>query len=66
MRIDQLMHVIAAAANVVGEDQFVVVGSQAILGSHPDAPGLGVRARGVERQTRRGRRVAQTRRGDAD
>lgn len=38
MRLDQLLHVVAAAANVVGEDRIVVVGSQAILGSHPDAP----------------------------
>ena len=29
---------IAAAANVTGEDEFVVIGSQAILGSYPDAP----------------------------
>lgn len=33
-----LEHVVAAAANVVGEDEFVVIGSQAILGPHPDAP----------------------------
>ena len=32
-------HVVAAAANILNEDEFVVVGSQAILGSHPDAPG---------------------------
>ena len=38
MRIDQLEHVVGAAANVVEEDEFVVVGSQAILGTHPDAP----------------------------
>jgi len=31
-------HVIAAAANIVGEDAFVVIGSQAILGPFPDAP----------------------------
>lgn len=31
-------HLIAAAANVVGEDEFVVIGSQAILGSLQDAP----------------------------
>lgn len=29
---------IAAAANVSAEDEFVVVGSQAVLGSFPDAP----------------------------
>ncbi len=38
MRLDQLMHVVGAAANVVGETEFVVVSSQAILGSHPNAP----------------------------
>ena len=38
MRRQDLEHVIAAAANVTGEDEFVVVGSQAILGSHPAAP----------------------------
>jgi hypothetical protein len=31
-------HVIAAAANVSEEDEFVVVGSQAVLGPYPDAP----------------------------
>jgi hypothetical protein len=29
---------VAAAANVLGEDAFVVLGSQAILGPHPNAP----------------------------
>jgi uncharacterized nucleotidyltransferase DUF6036 len=38
MQRDQLEHVIGAAANVLGEDDFVVIGSQAILGPHPDAP----------------------------
>lgn len=38
MRLEQLMHIVGAAANVVGERSFVVIGSQAILGSHPDAP----------------------------
>ena len=31
-------HVVASAAIVIGEDEFVVIGSQAILGPHPDAP----------------------------
>jgi len=31
-------HVVAAAANVVGADDFVIIGSQAILGPYPDAP----------------------------
>lgn len=38
MRLDQLMHVVGAAANVTGEREFVVIGSQAILGTDPDAP----------------------------
>jgi hypothetical protein len=38
MQRDQLEHVISAAATVVKEDDFVVIGSQAILGSYPDAP----------------------------
>jgi hypothetical protein len=38
MRRAELEHVIAAAAQITREEEFVVVGSQAILGSHPDAP----------------------------
>lgn len=38
MRLNEFEHVIAAAANVVDEDEFVVIGSQAILGSCPDSP----------------------------
>lgn len=38
MKRQDLEHVIAAAANIVAEDEFVVIGSQAILGSYPDAP----------------------------
>lgn len=38
MRREEFEHVIAAAANVTGQDEFVVIGSQAILGTHPDAP----------------------------
>jgi hypothetical protein len=32
--------VVAAAANVTGQDEFVVIGSQAILGSVDDPPAL--------------------------
>jgi hypothetical protein len=35
----QLEHVVRAAADVVEEEDIVVVGSQAILGAWPDAPG---------------------------
>ena len=38
MRRADLEHVIRAAAAITGEDELVVVGSQAILGPHPDAP----------------------------
>lgn len=38
MNVEQLRHVLRAAAAVTGEKVFVVIGSQAILGSHPDAP----------------------------
>jgi hypothetical protein len=39
VRREHFEHVVAAAANIVGEDDFVVIGSQAILGTYPDAPG---------------------------
>ncbi|MGH2969778.1 MAG: DUF6036 family nucleotidyltransferase, partial [Solirubrobacteraceae bacterium] len=38
MRRVDFEHVIGAAANATGEDEFVVIGSQAILGPFPDAP----------------------------
>jgi hypothetical protein len=38
VRREDFEHVIGAAANVAGEDEFVVIGSQAVLGPHPDAP----------------------------
>ena len=38
MRRKDFEHVLAAAANVIETDEFVVIGSQAILGSFPDAP----------------------------
>jgi len=34
----QLEHVIRAAATIAGDREIVVIGSQAILGRHPDAP----------------------------
>ena len=37
MRIEQLEHLIRAAAEITG-DEIVVIGSQAILGALPDAP----------------------------
>jgi hypothetical protein len=38
MRREDLHHLVAAAAQIVSETEFVVVGSQAILASYPDAP----------------------------
>jgi len=38
MNAEQLRHILRAAATVTGEKVFVVIGSQAILGSYPDAP----------------------------
>jgi hypothetical protein len=38
MNAEQLRHILRAAAAITGERVFVVIGSQAILGSHPDAP----------------------------
>jgi hypothetical protein len=38
MRREELEHVVSAAAVVSGEAEFIVIGSQAILGAHPDAP----------------------------
>lgn len=38
MRREDFEHVIAAAADVAGENEIVVIGSQAILGTYPDAP----------------------------
>ncbi|HEX7668935.1 MAG TPA: hypothetical protein VF395_05105 [Polyangiaceae bacterium] len=38
MKRTQLEHVIRAAADVSDDDEIVVIGSQSILGRHPDAP----------------------------
>ena len=39
MQRPQLEHVIRAAAGITGASEIVVVGSQAVLGQFPDAPG---------------------------
>lgn len=39
MRRQHLEHLIRAAADLTGDTDFVIVGSQAILGTYPDAPG---------------------------
>lgn len=38
MTAEQLRHLLRAAASITGEREFIVIGSQALLGSHPDAP----------------------------
>lgn len=38
MRRKEFEHVIAAAAAVTGQDEIVVIGSQAVLGTDPDPP----------------------------
>lgn len=38
MNAEQLRHLLRAAASITGEKVFVVIGSQAVLASHPDAP----------------------------
>jgi hypothetical protein len=38
LRLEDFEHVLAAAAEVTGQDEFVVVGSQAILGSFAQPP----------------------------
>jgi hypothetical protein len=38
VRRQDLEHIIRAAADVTGDREIVVIGSQAILGQHPDAP----------------------------
>lgn len=40
MRRAELEHVIRAAATVTGDEEIVVIGSQAILGQFPEAPAL--------------------------
>jgi hypothetical protein len=47
MRRDQLEHVIRASAAIADDNEIVVVGSQAILGSYPDAPAELRRAAGA-------------------
>lgn len=38
MRRDELEHLIRASAHVADDENIVIVGSQAVLGEHPDAP----------------------------
>ncbi len=38
MRRADLEHIIRASADISDDDEIIVIGSQAILGQHPDAP----------------------------
>jgi hypothetical protein len=38
MKRHELEHIVRAAADIADDDEIVVIGSQAILGEHPDAP----------------------------
>jgi hypothetical protein len=38
MRRPQLEHIIRAAAGITGAQEFIIIGSQAVLGQFPDAP----------------------------
>lgn len=38
MKFEHLCHLVRAASAITGETEFVVIGSQSILGSWPDAP----------------------------
>jgi hypothetical protein len=53
VRRQDLDHLVAAAARIVGEAEFVIVGSQAILGSYPDAPASLLRSQEADMYPRR-------------
>ncbi len=38
MKRQELEHIVRAAAGITGEKEFIIVGSQSILGKYPDAP----------------------------
>lgn len=40
MNRSEIEHILRSAAAILNEKEFVVVGSQAILGAYPDAPGV--------------------------
>lgn len=39
MKLEQLEHIIRAAAVIADDDELIIIGSQAILGAYPAAPG---------------------------
>lgn len=38
MKLEQLEHIIRAAAVIADDDELIIIGSQAILGAYPQAP----------------------------
>ncbi|WP_133166932.1 hypothetical protein [Solimicrobium silvestre] len=38
MKRQQLEHLLRASGTILGETQFIVIGSQSILGKYPEAP----------------------------
>lgn len=38
MKRDQLEHIIRACAQIADDDEIIIIGSQSILGQHPEAP----------------------------
>jgi hypothetical protein len=64
MRREQWEHVIAAAASVSGEYEFVVIRSQAILGPFPDAPDAMLRSQEADLYPSRSRPAAHLARTD--
>jgi hypothetical protein len=38
MLLSQLEHILRASAAITGTDQFIIIGSQALLGQFPNAP----------------------------
>lgn len=38
MNRSEIEHILRSAAAILNEEEFVIVGSQSILGRHPDAP----------------------------
>lgn len=39
MKRQQLEHILRASAAILGDAEFIVIGSQSILGAHPEADG---------------------------
>lgn len=38
MKRSEIEHILRAAKEITGEDEFILIGSQSVLGAFPDAP----------------------------